>query len=233
MVFLNTFVTASQVSRGTNIGTYTNFSKSEIRFVNVYQITNWHLSCFIFLFLNLLIVTPCLAETSIRDSSVSLVSEYLWLNEFEKALEISGEMVAIEPDNPIGYFLLGAVYLTISEKFRNDNYKDEIVINLDKAIELCDQKIEIDKTNPHYFFIKGASYGYRGLHRAFHGSWWGAFRDGMRCQSQLNKTLKLDSAYYDVYWPLGSFHYYKTIKARDFLWLPFISDRREEGMDER
>lgn len=208
-----------------------NTQDEKIKFVNVYNITNWRLFC-VFLFLNLIIATACPAGTSVRDSSVLLVSEYIWLNEFEEALEISGEMTADEPDNPIGYFLMGATYLTISEKFRNDNYKDEIVFNLDRAIELSDRKIESDETNPHYYFIKGASYGYRGVHRAFHGGWWGAFRDGMRCQSQLHQTLKYDSLYYDAYFALGSYHYYKTIKARDFLWLPFISDRREEGMRE-
>ena len=40
----------------------------------------------------------------------------------------------------------------------------------------------------------------------------------------------MDSTFYDAYVGLGAYHYYKTKMAENFLWLPFISDRREEGI---
>lgn len=185
----------------------------------------------IFLLLCLILFNPlAVSETDISDSSVFKISQYIWLNEFPKAIDGAKKIIEDEPSNPVGYFLLGAVYQTISEAYRNDHFKEEIYNYLGQAIDVCDERKRDDPKNPDWYFISGAAYGYRGLYRAFHGGWWGAFRDGARCKSNLKKALKLDSTYYDAYWGLGCYYYYRTIKARSFLWLPFISDKREEGM---
>ncbi len=170
------------------------------------------------------------AETVLHDSIVYDISVNVFDNNFETALAATAEIKLREPDNPLGYFLTGAIYQIISEKFRNDSFEKKISENLGQAIDLCDDRKDDDPENPDWSFLAGASYGYRGLDRAFHGSWWGAFRDGLRCKSNLQDALKLDSTYYDAYLGLGSYYYYRTIKARDFLWLPFISDNREKGM---
>lgn len=170
------------------------------------------------------------AETEIYDSAVFDATEFVRLNKFTEAVTAAEEIIAAEPSNPVGYFLIGAIYQIISERFRNDNFRETVDENLDMAIELCKKKKKIEPDNPDYYFIEGAAYGYRGLHRALHGSWWGAFRDGLHCKSNLEKTLELDSTYYDAYLGLGCYYYFKTVKAKDFLWLPFISDNREKGM---
>jgi len=170
------------------------------------------------------------AETGIYDSAVFDATEFVRLNKFNEAVTIAVGIISTEPSNPVGYFLTGAIHQIISERFRNDNFREMVEENLDMAIELCKKKKKIEPDNPDWFFIEGASYGYRGLHRALHGSWWGAFRDGLRCKSNLKKTLELDSTCYDAYLGLGCYYYFRTVKAKDFLWLPFISDNREKGM---
>lgn len=184
------------------------------------------------IFCFLLLVSVTWAESRIGDSVVYDISVDVFENNFESALGAVENMISNEPENPLGYFLAGAIYQIISEKFRNDTFEKQIEDNLDRAIELCDDRIDDSPDNPDWRFIIGASYGYRGLHRALHGGWWGAFRDGMKCKSNLLETLKLDSTYYDAYLGLGSYYYYRTIKAKDFLWLPFISDNREKGMSQ-
>lgn len=44
--------------------------------------------------------------------------------------------------------------------------------------------------------------------------------------------MELDSTFYDAWMGLGAYHYYRTQKAKDFLWLPFVSDQREQGIAE-
>jgi hypothetical protein len=138
-------------------------------------------------------------------------------------------MIDSDPDNPLGYFLLGAAYQMISEEYRNDNFRQEIEDNLELALKLSGKKKKDDPDNPDWFFVAGATFGYRGLHRAFHDRWWAAFRDGWRCESNLEKALSLDSSYYDAHWGLGSYRYYKTAMSDKFLWLPFVRDLRPEA----
>lgn len=185
----------------------------------------------ILLFLCILLpFVSAVSETKILDSTTHAIAQNIWSNNFPDVLKSAEQIIASEPANPVGYFLLGAVYQIISEEYRNDSYQVEIEDNLEQAINLCNQKKDTDPRNPDWYFISGAAYGYRGLHRAFHGRWWKAFTDGFKCRSNLKKALELDSTYYDACWGLGSYYYYRTIKSRDFLWLPFISDKREEGM---
>lgn len=171
------------------------------------------------------------AETAVRDSSVISISRDVWYNDFPDAIAASKSIRDTEPDNPLGYFLLGTIYQSLSEEFRTDVYKDRISENLDSAIEIANRRRDKDPDNPNWSFIAGAAHGYRALLRAFHGGWWGAFRDGLNASKHLQRALKLDSTYYDAYLGLGAYDYYKTVKAKSFLWLPFVSDKREEGIE--
>lgn len=172
------------------------------------------------------------AETLLHDLAMVQIAQSIWYDHYPAAIEKIETIIKNEPDNPLGYFLLGSVYQTISEKFRNDSLKNIITENLEKSIKLAKQRFNNDSQNPDWPFICGAAYGYRALHRAFHGGWWGAFQDGIKCNSNLKKALKLDSTYYDCYLGLGAYHYYKTVKSKAFLWLPFVADRREQGIEE-
>jgi len=183
------------------------------------------------LFLSL-IAASAGSETAIRDTFVRQISRYIWHYDFYNAIDNARAIVVNEPRNPVGYFLLGTVYQTISEEYRTDRFKDSVTYLLDKAIALAEERIDSDPENPDWHFITGAGHGYRALHRAFHGDWWGAFKDGFQCSSHLERTLELDSTFYDVYLGLGAYHYWKTIKSKDFLWLPFVSDRRKQGIEE-
>jgi tetratricopeptide (TPR) repeat protein len=176
-----------------------------------------------------LIAVPAFSETGPRDPFTHRIARYVMQDNFYGAIRSSEELINREPNNPLGYFLLGTTYETISEEYRTDRFKDSVIKYLDDAISASEERKSGDPENADWHFISGASYGYRALLRAFHGNWWGAFNDGFKCSSNLNKTLELDSSFYDAYLGLGSYHYWSTIKAKDFLWLPFIADKREQG----
>ncbi len=179
-------------------------------------------------------VSPAIGQqyTPVRDSSVLAISQDVWFDRFDQALAASDSLIAREPGNPLGYFLKGTVLQTIGEEFRNNMYSKDIDSLLSLAIDMADDLHDKGKTNPDWSFISGASYGYRALLRSFNGHWFKAFRDGLKCSSRLKHALELDSTYYDAYLGLGAYDYYKTVMANDFLWLPFVSDRREIGMAE-
>jgi len=170
------------------------------------------------------------SRTNLKDSVAYNISVAVASNRYDDAIAASKTIVETDSSNPVGYFLLGAVYQNLSEEYRNDSFKKEIDYYLTRAIDRSNDLKDAEPDNAELYFISGASHGYRAIHRAFHGRWYKAFRDGLKCSSHLDKSLELDSTYYDAYWGMGSYLYYRTIKARDFLWLPFISDQREKGM---
>jgi len=185
---------------------------------------------YIILFNLVLVHNPARARIRLKDSSVYEISIAVSTNRYGDAIALSQKIVDSDTANPVGYFLLGAVYQNLSEEYRNDSFNEKIDYYLTEAIERSNQMKDIEPDNPELYFISGAALGYRAIHRAFHGHWFKAFGDGLKCSSHLNKSLELDSTYYDAHWGKGAYLYYRTIKAKDFLWLPFVSDRREEGM---
>jgi hypothetical protein len=187
------------------------------------------------IWLSAILISPALrlyAETAVHDTATLEIAHDIWHDRYGDALGKIGTIIEREQANPLGYFLLGSVYETISEEYRNDSYNEEIMENLGRAITLAREKMKTDPENADWPFICGAAHGYRGLYRAFHGGWWGAFQDGLRCSSNLKRALDLDSACYDAYLGLGAYHYYKTVKSKIFLWLPFVADLREKGKNE-
>ncbi|SYZ72171.1 conserved hypothetical protein [Candidatus Zixiibacteriota bacterium] len=185
-----------------------------------------------FIIVLLLVPGRVTAETPVRSDKTLKIAHNIWYYNFADAIDETNTLIQEEPFNPVGYFILGTIYQSISESYRTDRFKDSIALYLDSAITLADGRKTVDPDNGDWYFITGASYGYRALLRAFHGNWFGAFRDGLSCTSDLNRSLKLDSTLYDAYLGLGAYHYYRTIKAKDFLWLPFISDQRDQGIAE-
>lgn len=129
------------------------------------------------------------SETAVRDSSVIEISRHVWYDEFAEAIAASKIIRDAEPENPLGYFLLGTIYQSLSEEYRIDVYKERISENLDLAIDIANHRRDKEPKNPNWSFIAGAAHGYRALHRAFHGGWWGAFRDGLNAGKHLERTL--------------------------------------------
>lgn len=175
---------------------------------------------------------PVNAAISVRGPRACRVAEYIWYNRFSQAVDSAQALVEAEQDNPTGYFLLGVIYHSISNQYRSDRYKELIERNLDTAIALAQAKIKSAPDNADWRLALGSAYGYRALHRSLHGGGWGSFKDGSRASSQLEKALALDSTCCDAYFGLGAFHYWKSVKVKKLAWLPFVSDRRQQGIDE-
>ncbi len=146
-----------------------------------------------------------------------------------EAIDVFKKIIELYPEHPIGYFFTAAVYQTLIDDYRTDKYKSEFLKYIEQAIEKGSERVNPNPNAKDYFYL-GASYGYRGIYRAFHGGWWGAFRDGVKGKGFLEKALEKDSTLYDCYFGLGTYHYWRSVKSKAFWWLPFIGDDRPKGI---
>ncbi len=77
--------------------------------------------------------------------------------------------------------------------------------------------------------------GYARLYQAFisyqTGHRWSAFRKAGKGVKLLRRALQSDSSLTDAYLGIGSFLYWKSAKLKMFKWLPFVHDRRREGIE--
>jgi tetratricopeptide (TPR) repeat protein len=148
-----------------------------------------------------------------------------------EAVEELKKLIELFPEDPIGYFYISASLQTMMDDFRNYSYEDEFNRYMDMAIKKAERKKEQGNLTADDYLYFGGAVGFRGIHKALTGNWMGAFVDGLKGRGYLDKALELDPELYDVYYGLGSYHFWKSLKSRVFWWLPFVTDNRQKGID--
>lgn len=78
--------------------------------------------------------------------------------------------------------------------------------------------------------LLGTALGNEAFTRAQGGDWFAAATLGMSSASSFETALELDSTLVDALAGIGTFYYWKTRRIQFLTWLPFVPDRREEGI---
>lgn len=152
-------------------------------------------------------------------------------NRFDEAERLYEELIRQYPDHPMGYFYKGATIqaqmLDAEDYSRRKEFFHLMALTINKARALR----KVRPSDAWLFFYEGSAFLYRSFMKSKQGSWFGAYRDAVRGVGRLELALKQDSTLYDAYLGLGSYKYWKSARANFLLWLHFISDEREEGIE--
>jgi tetratricopeptide (TPR) repeat protein len=165
------------------------------------------------------------------DSIILRGLELVYVDSTFEAVDQFKKLIGNFPDDPIGYFYVSATLQTMMDDYRNYSYAEEFNRYMDTAIEKAEKKKEQNNLTAQDYLYFGGAVGFRGINKALTGNWMGAFVDGLKGKGYLEKALQLDPELYDVYYGLGSYHFWKSLKSRVFWWLPFVSDNRQMGID--
>jgi len=157
--------------------------------------------------------------------------KYVHRDETFKAVDEFKKLIELFPNDPIGYFLVSAAFQNMMDDYRNYSYSDEFNKYMDMAIEKGEERKKRGNLTAYDCLYLGGAIGYRGINKALTGDWFGAFVDGLKGKGYLEKALELDPELYDVYYGLGTYHFWKSLKSRIFWWLPFVKDNRQMGID--
>jgi len=156
--------------------------------------------------------------------------DYLHEEEIFKAVDEFKKLIDLFPDDPIGYFYVAASLQTMMDDYRNYSYSDEFDKYMNLAIKKGEGKKKKGNLTDYDYLYLGGAIGYRGINEALTGDWYHGFIDGLRGKGYLEKALKLNPELYDVYFGLGGYHFWKSLKTRIFWWLPFAKDNRQMGI---
>lgn len=148
------------------------------------------------------------------------------------AIETFQEIIKLRPEKPVGYFFVAGAYRTIMYDYRSLAYQKEFEEYAEKAIDLGKELIESGKASSEDHFYYAGALGYLGIFKSDIGSWWSAFRLGLKAKAVMEKALEMDSTNYDAYFGLGTYHYWRSVKTKMFWWLPFVGDDRAKGIAE-
>jgi len=148
------------------------------------------------------------------------------------------QILSQAPEDPAGYFLLAMFYQAQMIDYESDFRERDFYENIDLAKKYAKERIKhnesagsLGKDAWAYLFL-GNAYGAKAVYEARKGNWWSGLNNGLMAKSALKEAIKLDPEFYDAYVGLGSYHYWASVVTKALRWLPFIGDKREEGITE-
>ena len=166
------------------------------------------------------------------DGRIDVGLSLLYQGQYDAALDTFRSFSDGNPRNPAGQFFTAGVYQVRELAYESDAWDRAYDAALDSALALSDRAIDHDPSDPWAYFFRGGTYAYMASRDARGGKLLSALNHGLSGMSDLRKAVKLDPVLHDAYLGLGSYHYFRTKATSIFKWLPFIGDRREQGIAE-
>jgi len=175
---------------------------------------------------------PYVLKGEVDDRLVQLAMKGIRQNynmELEEAENTFQTMISEFPRHPAGYMCMGGL-LEFRMEFENDDSHQKRFNDAVKASLAACRQEDREGREICAFFFKGGTLGYRGYNRGRRNNWLAAVRDGKGMARCLKKVLKMDPFCYDAFLGLGLYEYYVSKYKSKLDFLPFIGDKREEGI---
>lgn len=153
-------------------------------------------------------------------------------DQFYEAQSKFDSVCTLDKVSPIGHFCKAFVYDLFMDEYRSLKFMKEFEDEVAVAIKMGETQVAASVQTPETFLFTGGVYGIRGVRKAMLGDWWGAFKDALKGIAHVRKSIEMDSTMYDAYYGIGNYDYWKSVRTKGLWWLPFVSDKREQGFQE-
>jgi len=173
-----------------------------------------------------------LQPDSVQNISLARSIDLLYQDSFVAARACVDSMIIKDQSFwPAYVFKLGIIYMEMTD---NEHYdRVEYFQDLsDSAITGLDGFLENYPDDKWALFFKGVTIGYTALYKGQRGGWAKAILKGLEAGKYFSRTIEADTAFYDAYLGLGSMNYTRSAKMGFITTLPFIPDKRKEGLSQ-
>ncbi len=150
--------------------------------------------------------------------------------EYEAAEKTFQRVVREFPGHPAGFLYQAALMQTMAMDYEIPIERSPFDSLLALALERSSAMIDRDAASPWGYYYRGTMMGYDSYARALRGDWFGAASKGMSSVSDFHHAVEADSSFFDAYAGIGTYYYWKTRKIEFLAWLPFVGDKRNEGI---
>lgn len=182
----------------------------------------------------LLVVTPfvCLMAEFPDDDDISMMRDgvrMIFHEQYDLAREMFAAAMEKYPEHPMPFYFLAAVDHAEMMDGEHFDLEKEFYDNIRATISYADKMRDDDRRSAWaYYFMGGANF-YWAHYDGKKSKSWSAARRGIRSKNLLGKCLDRDSTLYDALACQGACQYFGSVSTYSINWLPFISDKREEG----
>jgi len=180
--------------------------------------------------LNLFPAITLQAKNLVIDSLIIVGIEQSINQNYAQAESTFYRIIQIDENHPCGYFYLAASLQSKMMDYETDLWEELFFSNISQAEKLSQQLINQNKNNIEAYFYWGSARSYRAFYDGKKKKYLSAIQHGMSGIFALKKVIELDTTFYDAYFGIGSYKYWRSKLTRYLNWLPLIHDDREEGI---
>lgn len=152
------------------------------------------------------------------------------LQEYDSARVVFQSISKDDPQHPAGSLFEAGVLQALAMDYEQMTPRKEFDSLIARSKDLSVGMIERDPASPWGYFFHGTALGNEALARAQGGDWFGAAMKAISSASSLEEAIHRDSMLVDAYAGLGTYYYWKSRRMDFLMWLPFVADRRTEGI---
>lgn len=152
--------------------------------------------------------------------------------EMAGADSLTQAIIARWPEDPTGYYARAALSRVRALGCQGVWPEEGIAEDLDRAALCARRRLTIAPSDTWTRYILGLVLGLQAVRAVQEGSIWGAYRMASESVDELEETLRQDSTFADAWLPLGTYHFWRGEALKRWVWLPFIKDTRQQGLEE-
>ncbi len=172
-----------------------------------------------------------LSEFSNAEGEARQLVEWVAQADFPKAFKSCETLLATYPESPYGHVLATFTYSIFINYYKSTNYLGYL-LQESKLAE--DQLAALIKANPEsksHRFLMGGTLGYRGMLEVAQGKILAALGTGIRAVDNLQFTIRKEPVFYDSYFGLSLFYFYRGYFSKIFAWIPAYNDDQKKAYD--
>lgn len=151
-------------------------------------------------------------------------------HEYDKALAIFNNLSDCFPGDPNGPFFAASILQSKMMDLETNKWESEFFSLIDSAQIRAKKLLLQDAKNSSARFYLGGALAYKGFYLARAKRYLPGIGAAMAAVKQLEKVVETDSQMYDAFLGIGNYKYWRSRITKILNWLPFVSDKREEGL---
>lgn len=149
--------------------------------------------------------------------------------EYQSAEQIADAFIESEPDYPAGPLFRASVRQYRAVDYDDFSDVDEFSELIDETMRRAQAQLNVNEHDRWAQYFSAAAQGLDGSYASLTGSLLTGILKGRAGAAAMGRISAEDSAFYDAYLFLGSYHYWKSDAAS---WLPFVKNEKEQGIRE-
>lgn len=160
--------------------------------------------------------------------------EFLMDGQWERAMTVFDEFEEHDSTDPGRHLFRALTFLSIMTDREENLYSSAFERLLDSTVMGCEKRLlTCDKPDSAVCYLyRGHVCAYKSLFQARFGSSMAALNEGLKARGEYRRGLEMDSTLYDLYLGLGSYHYWKTVKAGVLRTVGLFANERQKGIEE-